>query len=172
MGLFGGPSKKQIQQARMRLQMEQAQRLAEAKAKAQQIISLSEGMKTDAKCHDLMDQIDCAMEANRDSLLSVACNPEPITQSNIGIFLYTDDTEAKPWDLDRKKSIKIDYISYGLSLTGLNGAAFMYWLLERYPFLTYKDGRGPSRDMNDVLSHCLDTITMRALMTLYNTRKL
>ena len=172
MGLFGGPSKKQIQQTRMRLQMEQAQRLAEAKTKAQQIVSLSEGMKADAKCHDLMDQIDCAMEANRDSLLSVACNPEPIKAENMAIFLRTDDPEAKPWDLDRKESIKVDYISCGLSMNGLNGAAFMYWLLERYPFLTYKDGRGPSRDMKDVLSHCLDTITMRALMTLYNTKKL
>ena len=172
MGLFGGPSKKQIQLARMKLQMEQAQKLADAKTTALQIISLSEGMKTDAKCHDLMDQIDCAMEANKDSLLSVACNPEPIKADNMAIFLRTDDPEAKPWDLDRKKSVKISYISCGLSLSGLTAAAFMYWLLERYPFLAYKDYHGPSRDIKDVLSHCLDTIAMRALMTLYNTKKL
>ena len=172
MGIFGGPSKRQIQQARIKLQMEQAQKQAEARSLAQQIINLSEGMKNDSKCQALMNEIETVMEENKDSLLSIACNPSPIKTDNMAIFLYLEDPNAQPWDLARKKTVKIRYIDYDLSLTTLNEMAFMHWLLLRNPFLTYKDYRGPNRDVADVIAHCLNIYSIRPLSTLYNTKKL
>lgn len=172
MGIFGGPSKQQIQQVREKIRQEQAQKQESLQSMAQQIISLYEGMQTDSKCQALMNEIETVMEANKDSLLSISCNPEPIKVANMAIFLHIDDPNVQPWELARKKTIKISYIAYGLSLSGPTEAAFMYWLLQRNPFLTYKDYRGPSRNMEDVLAHCLNIYTTKSLATLYNAKRL
>ena len=172
MGLFGGPSKQQLQQARIKLQMERAQRLADAKSLAQQIIDLQKRMAADGNCQDLMEHIEKAIEANKAGLTSITSNPKPIKTANIGIFLHIDDPNAQPWDLNRKKTVRINYMEYDLSLTGLNEMAFMYWILLRNPVLAYKDNRGPNRDVEDVLTHCYNVaFASNYLTTLYNTKR-